>query len=191
MNWPWSRLQLRLKSPESILDGAPSNAGTCEEIARPEGVEHLIRPPKTTLFHQVLAYLEQKPDPDKPLSGSMVGRKGVAAAAMCLRWGSYLAVLLDRAKPLWSEVRSLNVSRISDEEMARINIEASAAAAEWIDLYRCDPTGRRYQQVNRAVAYLPMPKRTSKLMVTEFAALSAPGMLVQIVHAADAWAVIL
>jgi len=111
----------------------------------------------------------------------------VAAAAICLRWGSYLAVLLDHGKPLWSEVRSLKVSRISDEEMARINIEASAAVADWIDLYRCDPTGERYQQlVNRAVAYLPMPKRTSKLKMTEFAVLSTPEMGVRMVDATDA-----
>jgi len=40
--------------------------------------------------------------------------------------------------------------------------------------------------VNRAVAYLPMPKRTSKLKVTEFAVLSTPEMAVHIVHAPDA-----
>jgi len=32
----------------------------------------------------------------------MVGREGVAAAALALRWGNYLAVLLDRDKPVWS-----------------------------------------------------------------------------------------
>ena len=61
----------------------------------------------------------------------MVGREGVAATVLVLRWGSYLAVLLDRDKPLWSAVRSQGISRISDEEVARINIEASAALAEW------------------------------------------------------------
>jgi len=167
----------------NVNDELVLDAGICEEIAEPKGLGYLIRPPKTTLFHQVLAYLDQKPDPDKPPPGRMVGREGVAAAAICLRWGSYLAVLLDNGKPLWSEVRSPKVSRISDEEMARINIEASAAAAEWIDLYRCDPTGSRYQQlVNRAVAYLPMPKKISKLKVTEFAALSTPETAVQVVQ---------
>jgi hypothetical protein len=48
-------------------------------------------------------------------------------------------------------------SRISDEEMARINIEASAALAEWIDIYRADPGRRQYTQlVDRAVYYLPI-----------------------------------
>src|SRR5437016_5395616 len=107
-----------------------------------------------------------KADPPVRLAGSMVGREGVAAAALTLRWGSYLAVLLDRNKPVWPKVSSASTSRISDEEMARINIEASAALAEWIDLYRADPGGRVYEQlVNRAVFYLQMPKKTPKLKV--------------------------
>jgi hypothetical protein len=51
----------------------------------------------------------------------------VTAAALVLRWGSYLAVLLDRDKPAWSGPRG-KMSRISDGEMARINIEASGGA---------------------------------------------------------------
>ena len=43
-----------------------------------------------------------KPDPPRRPSDSMVGREGVAAAALALRWGNYLAVLLDRDKPVWS-----------------------------------------------------------------------------------------
>jgi hypothetical protein len=63
--------------------------------------------------------------------------------------------------------------------MARINIEASAALAEWIDLYRSDPGGRSYTQlVDRAVCYLPMPKKTAKLKVTAVAA--------RVVQSADA-----
>ncbi len=60
----------------------------------------------------------------------MIGPEGVAAAALTLRWGSYLAVLLDRDKSVWNEASSPSTGRISDEEMARINIEASAALAE-------------------------------------------------------------
>ncbi|MBI1993137.1 MAG: hypothetical protein HYS67_01725, partial [Deltaproteobacteria bacterium] len=87
------------------------------------------------------------------------GREGVAAAALTLRWGSYLAVLLDRDKPLWPGVASESASRISDGEMARINIEASAALAEWIELYRAEGGGggRVYTRlVDRAISYLPM-----------------------------------
>jgi len=117
------------------------DAGTCEEVRGAHGPERLIHPPTTTLFNQVLAYLRDKPDPPKRPSGSMVGREGVAAAALALRWGSYLAVLLDHDKPIWPQVDSPSTSRISDQEMARINIEASAALAEWIDIYRAEPGG--------------------------------------------------
>ncbi|MGH9365527.1 MAG: hypothetical protein ACRD1B_09750, partial [Thermoanaerobaculia bacterium] len=78
-------------------------------------------------------------------------------------------------------------SRISDEEMARINIEASAAIAEWVDIYREDPGGRLYEQlVKRAVFYVPMPKKTSRLEVTEFGALAEPEMAKRVVQGADA-----
>jgi hypothetical protein len=161
------RLQVRVND-ELVLD-----AGTCEGVSGPHGPGKLIRPPQTTLFHQVLAYLKAKPDPPKRPSGSMVGREGVAAAALTVRWGSYLAVLVDHDKSVWPSVSSMGASRISDEEMARINIEASAALADWIDLYRADFGGRLYTQlVDRAVAYLPMPKRTSKLKAGTFGTLA-------------------
>ncbi len=122
-----ARDQLRVRvNDELVLD-----AGTCEEVSGPHGPERLIRPPSTTLFHRVLGYLRAKPDPPKRPSGTMVGLEGVAAAALVLRWGSYLVVLLDHDKPLWPQVHSTRTSRISDKEMARINIEVSAALAEW------------------------------------------------------------
>lgn len=175
------RLHVRVNA-QLVLD-----AGSCEDISGPRGSERVIHPPETTLFRQVLAYLKAQPDPPKPPSGSMVGREGIAAAALTLRWGSYLAVLLDHDKPVWKEVTSASTSRISDEEMARINIEASAALAEWFDIYRADRGGHLFEQlVNRAVAYLPMPVKKSKLKVTEFGTLSEPEMAARLVEVADA-----
>lgn len=160
-----ARLQVRVND-ELVLD-----AGACEEVSGPHGTERLIRPPETTLFHQVLAYLHAKPDPQVRPTRSGVGREGVAAAAVVLRWGSYLCVLLNRDKPLWPAAGSEGTSRISDAEMARINIEASAALAEWIDLYRKDE--KLYARlVDRAVAHLPMLKKTSTARITPFASLS-------------------
>jgi hypothetical protein len=53
---------------------------------------------------------------------------------------------------------SQGISRISDEEMARFNIEASAALAAWIDPWRVDQGGSLDTQlVNRAVCYLQSP----------------------------------
>jgi hypothetical protein len=125
------------------------------------GPDQIIRPPAQTMFRQVLDYLMAKPDPVKLPSGTGIGREGVAATAVRLRWGSYLAVLADRSKPMWSEVASQGTSRISDDEMARINIEASAALADWVDLFNTD-RALYGQLVHRAVSYLPMPKKTSK-----------------------------
>ena len=174
------RLQVRVND-ELVLD-----AGTCEEVSSPHGPEKVLRPPETTLFRQVLAYLKAKPDPPGPLSGSRVGREGVAAAALTVRWGSYLAVLVDPEKPIWPAARSRGTSRISDEEMARINIDASAALADWIDLYRSDSGGRLYTElVDRAVAYLPMPKRTSKLKAGLFSVLSDSEWASRLMEATD------
>ncbi len=167
-----------------VNDELTLDAGTCETDSDPSGPVWIIRPPATTLFHLVLAYLREKADPPTHPSGSMVGGEGVAAAALVLRSGSYLAVLLDHDKPVWPEVNSPATSRISDEEMARINIEASAALAEWIDLHRVDRAGRAYEQlVIRVVAYLPTPKKTSRMKVTEVAALAEPGLASQLVDA--------
>lgn len=183
-----SRHVVHADMPEALRvrvnDELMLDAGVCETVSGPGGQERIIHSPATTLFHQVLAYLRDKPDPPKVPSGSMVGREGVAAAALALRWGSYLAVLLDREKPLWPEVDSPGTSRISDGEMARINIETSAALADWIDVYRADRTRRDYERlVNRAVAYLPMPKKTSRLKFTKVGVLAEPGVASQLVEA--------
>jgi hypothetical protein len=170
-----------------VNDELVLEARACETVSGPHGPERVIHPPATTLFDQVLAYLESKPDPARRPSGSMVGREGVAAAALVLRWGSYLAVLADPDKPLWPALHAAGTSRISDDEMARINIEASAALAKWVDLYRRDPGGPLCTQlVDRAVSYLPMPNRTSKPKPDRFSALADPELaarLSQVTHA--------
>jgi hypothetical protein len=53
--------------------------------------------------------------------------------------------------------------------------------------YRAEPGGRLYTQlVDRAVCYLPMPKQTSTLTVTEFAALADPETAARLGQATDA-----
>jgi hypothetical protein len=97
---------------------------------------------------------------------------------------SYLTVLADRDKPLWPGVRSAHTSRISDQEMARINIEASAALAEWIDLRRAEGGERPYTQlVDRVLTYLPMPTTPSTPRLSPFAALAEPELATRLVQA--------
>jgi hypothetical protein len=155
-------IQIRVNE-DLLLD-----AGAVEDL---NGSETVIHPPKVTLFHQVLSYLRAKPDPPASPTELTAEDEGLAAAAVVLRWGSYLAVLADHAKPVWSETRSEEASRIADSEMARINIEASAALAEWVDLCRDSPIA--YEQlVRRAVAFLPMPRRRARVTGVDFAILA-------------------
>ena len=70
------RLQVRVND-ELVLD-----AGTCEDASGPNGPERIIRPPATTLSHQVLAYLREKPDPPKRPTGS----RSAARASPLPRW---------------------------------------------------------------------------------------------------------
>lgn len=166
-----------------VNDDFALDAGTCEELQGLKNPELLIRPSAITLFQQLLDYLRAKPDPPSSMPGSLTGREGVAAVAMTLRWGSYFAVLADREKPLWGEVRTESTSRIADSEMARINIEASAALAQWIDLYRKDSNNRYVQLVNRAVFYLPIPRKTSTLQYGPLLALAIPERAAEIIRA--------
>lgn len=133
------------------------DAGLWEE-ANSANRHRIVHPPMPTMFEQVVSYLEHVADsePDRN-EGLSIGREAVAATAVCLRWGSYLAVLLDRSKPICAEVQDPDHSRIANTEMARINIETSAALAQWIDLMRCDYW--RYQALVLASRHLPMPQQ--------------------------------
>ena len=79
------------------------------------------------MYRQVAAYLETKPAP--PEGNPKRADEARAAVAVCLRWGSYFAVLADPARPPSPHVADEQVSRIDDGEMARMNVEISAALA--------------------------------------------------------------
>lgn len=161
---------------ELVLD-----AGVCEELG---SLELVVRPPAVMLFRQVLDYLQAKPDPPTA-TDSTAETEGLAAAGVALRWGSYLAVLADRAKPVWAKAHTPGTSRISNSEMARINIEASAALADWVDIYREDRS--RYERlVRRALAYLPLPRMRPRAAGSEFAMLAMPEVADKMIAAVDA-----
>ncbi len=173
-----AREKLRVRvNDELVLD-----AGTTEELS---GSELVVHPPKETLFCQVLDYLRAKSDPPPPPNGSTVENEGAATTAVVLRWGSYLAIVADGAKPVWAEARSPTASRICNSEMARINIEASAALAEWIDMSREDRSMHE-NLVVRALAYLPLPKIRPTTVGSDFVILAMPEVAAKIAEATDA-----
>ena len=141
---PHYTLEIRVND-DLVLD-----AGWWEE--GPDG--RRVHPPAKTMCEQVIDYLSDKPEPSAS-PWPRVGEEAVAATAVCLRWGSYLALLVDRDKPLWTKVGDAGLSRICDTEMARINIDVSAALECWIDLMRHSP--ERYRRlVELAMRHLPM-----------------------------------
>jgi len=181
------RIEARLKHRETI--SVRVNHDLVLDAGTYEGLDHSkrsewVRAPSTTLFRQVLAYLLEKPDPVQRPTDSYASRDGVAATALVLRWGSYLCVLLDGTNGLQPLARSADLSCISDGEMARINIEASAALAEWIDLRRTD-AGLHARVVERALAYLPMSPRRVRMRVLPFAGLANIGVATTLIETAD------
>jgi hypothetical protein len=142
-----------------VNQGLTLDAGWWEEVENNGAIARIVHstPAGQTLFHQVLAYLDTHPLSDQPHLPPAPHQEALAATAVCLRWGSYLAVLVDRNKSLDPQVKDKAISHISDGEMRRINVEASAALAEWIDLRRQDV--RRYNAlVYRALEFLPFAR---------------------------------
>ena len=135
------------------------NAGSWQEcVAEGQSPSRLISSPQTTMYRQVLSYVEETTRDEKvpPKSQLHFGEVAIATVAICLRWGSYFAVLANRDLPQWVAAYDPEVSCISDGEMARINIEASAALSDWIDLMRADQRHFR-KLVKAAVQFLPFP----------------------------------
>jgi hypothetical protein len=109
------------------------------------------------MFQQVVDHIEAKPRPaDRYVRLADEAR---AAGAVCLRWGSYFALLADSSRPFSPDAWNENTSQIADDEMARMNIEISAAIQWWLTLKGSDE--QRYTQlVQRALAYLPLGRKT-------------------------------
>ncbi len=132
-----------------VNDELTMDAGSWFEVCGKEGLTwRLVKPPERMLFEQLLDYLETLP-PEPRHTGLRLADEAAAATALCLRWGTYLAVIMDREKPLWKDAQQEGLSQISDEEMARINIEASAALERWIDMLRAD-TDRSWDLMKKA-----------------------------------------
>ena len=140
------RLSVRVND-ELVLD-----AGRCIEAVSPRGPEKVIQPPAITMYRQVLAYLKMKPDPPlRPHGSSRIAREGIAAAALILRWGSYLelpfntAVLGAEVAVEWIDLTDddhIVVVCRSGQERQRLPIldlplpEPPPKGWEWIEAYR-------------------------------------------------------
>jgi len=143
----------------NVNDQCAIDAGSWQECVEEDQTPYrLVSPPQTTMYRQVLSYLEETAKDMKapPKSQLHFGEVAIATVAVCLRWGSYFAVLANHDLPQWAAAFDPEVSGIGDGEMARINIEASAALSDWIDLMQADQ--QRFRKlVKAAVQLLPFP----------------------------------
>src|SRR5258708_6458172 len=152
---------MRQHHPRTIIanEQPTIDAGYWKEcVAEDQTPYRLISPPQTAMYRQALSYLEEAAKDMKAPAKSRLhfGEVAIATVAVCLRWGSYFAVLANHDLPQWAAAFDPEVSCIGDGEMTRINIEASAALAGWIDLMRADQ--QRFRKlVKAAVQLLPSP----------------------------------
>jgi hypothetical protein len=138
--------------PVPVLPDLSLDAGSWCETEVDGRAARLITPPEQPLYRQLIACLEEQPlGPDIHLT---VQEEAAALYALCVRYGSYYAVLTDDTKPVVDDGKGAG---IADAEMARLNIEISAALAYLIDLFRTD-RGRFDRLLARTILTLPLTK---------------------------------
>src|SRR5262249_1498117 len=76
----------------------------------------LIHPPEPLMYDQLLRHLEtiSRQTRIPPQSQLDFGEVALATIAVCLRWGTYFAVLADRTKPIWPQTEQKEISLIGD-----------------------------------------------------------------------------
>ncbi len=150
---------LHVRVNESLI----LDAGKVEEIVADDGTpKRIIHAPRRTMFDQLVDYLEGPAAAQmKRGARTWVQVEARAAMALCIRWGSYFAVLADNNKPAAPIAHDENISLINNSEMYRINVEATAALGSLIDMMRDDYFGR-YQNLVTQALQLPLPMQGRK-----------------------------
>jgi hypothetical protein len=146
-----TNMQLTVPLADAYLDAGEVVVGSDGEL--------IIRPPQPTLFRQIVRWLYTQPEP--PWLGLPNYLLGVGATALCVRWGSYLAVLMDANKPIDPRTKHPHISMVGNNEMMRVNIEVSANLEHLLHLLQSDEH-EFYRLLERAYAYLPMPQKRVK-----------------------------
>jgi len=147
--------------PVHVVDSLTLDAGACSagESAT------MVLPPSIAMFNQLLDWLSGKKMPDQASFGART--IGIGATVLCLRWGTYLAVLLDEHKLPDPRIGSHGISMIADSEMKRINIECSSNLARLVRMLHEDEVGC-YRLLHLAQQNLPMPRFRSRQSMDPF-----------------------
>ena len=108
-NQPLESMDLRIQ----VTDDLVLNAGTVAV----QSDEYILTPPEITQFDQLWDWLSRHPRKNYGIRNYALG---IGATALCFRWGTYLAALMDENKALDPRAESGNISMISDQEMKRM-----------------------------------------------------------------------
>jgi hypothetical protein len=148
---------------DCLLDAGTISTHLDEELDRKVFV---ITPPTVPMFDQVVAYLWSMPEPG--YMGYQGRYLGVGLAALCIRWGSYLATLMDPTAPFHERIpqdaktmQNQDASWLTNREMMRLNIEISYGLGQMCRLFAEDRY-RYLELIMRAYHYLPMPQKTAR-----------------------------
>jgi hypothetical protein len=140
--------------PIQVMNDLVLNAGTVAV----QSDKYILTPPEITLFDQLWDWLGRHPRKNYGIRNYALG---IGATALCFRWGTYLAALMDENKPLDPRAENGNISMISDGEMKRINIEASYNLARLLEKLHADEY-EAFDFMLRAYDWLPMPRKSVK-----------------------------
>src|SRR5260221_8008278 len=148
----------------TLLVAIPGGALTLDAGSVSEAADRItILPPAIPMIDQLLTYLDGR---RRHAGDIQICHQAVGCAALCVRWGTYLATLTDANAPLHpdlagrNEQQSQRYSFISDAEMRRLNIEVSANLARLVRLYRERGRFALYPVPAKAHASLPMPQQS-------------------------------
>lgn len=136
-------------APDFSLD-----AGAWEEVAD-AGTARRVTPPGVPMFSQLLDCYLRRRLPRALGDAATPAEEAAAATAACLRWGSYLAALANEELPACRGKLAPGTCLITGPELSRINTEASAGLARWLELKLATP--HIYAYYVRGALTLPMP----------------------------------
>jgi hypothetical protein len=145
------------------------NAGEVSTVydAYLQGNVYIIAPPTPSMYDQILVYLHDQPQPPHT-TGIQVRYLGIGLAAIGIRWGTYLAALLNPDAPLHpilllkqNALQPQDISYITDSEMMRLNLEVSSNFARLGSIYQ-ENASAFYDLLQRAYHYLPMPSKSTR-----------------------------
>src|SRR5258708_36990393 len=134
---------MRQHHPRTIIanEQPTIDAGYWKECVKEDQTPYrLISPPQTAMYRQALSPLEEATKDMKAPAKSRLhfGEVAIATVAVCLRWGSYFAVLAKHNLPQRAAAFDPEASCIGDGEMARSNIGTSERPSDWFYFMQAD-----------------------------------------------------